>query len=238
MNLLRRRIVNFSLVLVGLSGVSACAQSVSQSPSRMSAEAEQVRMNRFQDVGSAEWILSTLSELSYIHIYDQDGRIISAPSGLVGQGGGRFSINRIPIQLKVTWREKDLQNPIINRGMGPTNSVYREVWSGGKITGSFEIPVAERIPDELLDDLRRDPKGSLRIKVRLHRDGVLLGWDIERRPGYDRNKRDIYGEAAYVGPVHSFAGGDFREAEIFNGNPVRMGWYIHPKTGQRIETPY
>ena len=53
MNLLRRQIVNFSLVLVGLSGVSACAQSVSQSPIRMSGEAEQVRVNRFQGVSGA-----------------------------------------------------------------------------------------------------------------------------------------------------------------------------------------
>jgi hypothetical protein len=202
----------------------------------MISEAEQVRMNRFHGVTSAEWTHSTLSELSYIHIYDQDGHIITAPSGLVGQGGGSFAINRIPIRLKVTWREQDPLNPIINRGMD--TGVYSEAWSGGKITGSFEIPVAERIPDELLDDLRRDRKGSLRIKIRLHRDGVLLGWDIERRPGYDRKNRDIFGEAVYVAAEHSFYGGDFREAEIINGKPVRMGWYIHPKTGQRIETPY
>jgi hypothetical protein len=202
----------------------------------MISEAEQVRMNRFHGVTSAEWTHSTLSELSYIHIYDQDGHIITAPSGLVGQGGGSFAINRIPIRLKVTWREQDPLNPIINRGRGP--GVYSEAWSGGKITGSFEIPVADRIPDELLDDLRRDRKGSLRIKIRLHRDGVLLGWDIERRPEYDRKNRDIFGEAVYVAAEHSFYGGDFREGEIINGKPVRMGWYIHPKTGQRIETPY
>jgi hypothetical protein len=231
MNLLRRRIVNFSLVLVGLSGVSACAQSVSQSASRMSAEAEQVRMNRFQGVSGAEWTLSSVHALRWIEILNQDGRYVDAAAATYPGSRSRFSINNIPVRLKITWREQDPNNPVYS---GNRN----ESWSGGKITGSFEIPVADRIPDELLDDLRRDPKGSLRIKVRLHRDGVLLGWDIERRPGYDRNKRDIYGEAAYVGPVHSFASGDFREAEIFNGNPVRMGWYIHPKTGQRIETPY
>jgi hypothetical protein len=157
--------------------------------------------------------------------------------------------------------------------MGSSSSAYHEAWSGGKITGSFEIPVAERIPDELLDDLRRDPKGSLRIKVRLHRDGVLLGWDIERRPGYDRRKRDIYGEAAYVGPAWFKTGGDFKEARFLswvesaegtlvnapdrtsltggvppnlaargirlrNGYLWEPGWYIHPKTGQRIETDF
>jgi hypothetical protein len=231
MNLLRRRIVNFSLVLVGLSAVSACAQSVSQSPSRMSAEAEQVRMNRFQGVSGAEWTLSSLHALRWIEILNQDGRYVDAAAGLSNQGKHNSFLNQIPIKLKVTWREQDPNNPVYS---GNRN----ESWSGGKITGSFEIPVADRIPEELLDDLRRDPKGSLRIKVRLHRDGVLLGWDIERRPGYDRKNRDIFGQAVYVAAEHSFYGGDFREAEIINGKPVRMGWYIHPKTGQRIETPY
>lgn len=231
MNLLRRRIVNFSLVLVGLSGVPACAQSVSQSPSRMSAEAEQVRMNRFQGITSAEWVLSSLDELRWIEILDQNGNYVEAPAKMRIQIKSQRALNRIPVKLKVTWREQDPNNPVYS---GNRN----ESWSGGKITGSFEIPVADRIPDELLDDLRRDPKGSLRIKVRLHRDGVLLGWDIERRPGYDRKNRDIFGQAVYVAAEHSFYGGDFREAEIINGKPVRMGWYIHPKTGQRIETPY
>ena len=269
----------------------------------MISEAEQVRMNRFHGVTSAEWTHSTLSELSYIHIYDQDGHIITAPSGLVGQGGGSFAINRIPIRLKVTWREQDPLNPIINRGMD--TGVYSEAWSGGKITGSFEIPVAERIPDELLDDLRRDRKGSLRIKIRLHRDGVLLGWDIERRPGFNAQKSR---EGQYYAPAYSHTGGDFKEMQIAfyidakspcqecvafarnvkktpfvvysddpngyitmpsaddlqnqlpdvlqkngyfltpvgkvyssygSGRQLReKGWYIHPKTGQRIETDF
>jgi hypothetical protein len=197
----------------------------------MSAEAEQVRMNRFQGITSAEWVLSSLDELRWIEILDQNGNYVEAPAKMRIQIKSQRALNRIPVKLKVTWREQD-----------PNNSVYsgnrNESWSGGKITGSFEIPVADRIPEELLDDLRRDPKGSLRIKVRLHRDGVLLGWDIERRPGYDRKNRDIFGQAVYVAAEHSFYGGDFREAEIINGKPVRMGWYIHPKTGQRIETPY
>ena len=108
----------------------------------------------------------------------------------------------------------------------------------GHLYGQWRVPVAERIPDDLLDDLRANPKGGMRIKFRFHPDGVLLGWDIQRRPGFDPNKRDEWGEAVYVGPVHSFAGGDFREAEIYNGKVVRKGWYIHPKTGQRIETDF
>jgi hypothetical protein len=231
MNTKRRQILNSVVVLLGLTGLNAWAQSVSQSSSRINSEADQARMNRFQGVNGAEWTLSSVHELRWIEILNQDERYVDAAAGLSNKGKHRSSLNQVPIRLKVTWREQDPNNPVYS------GNRY-ESWSGGKITGSFEIPVADRIPDDLLEDLRRDPKGSLRIKVRLHRDGVLLGWDIERRPGYDRNKRDIFGEAVYVGPVHSFVGGDFREAEIFNGNPVRMGWYIHPTTGQRIETAY
>jgi hypothetical protein len=34
------------------------------------------------------------------------------------------------------------------------------------------------------------------------------------------------------------AGGDFQEATVFNGKVLRKGWYIHPKTGQKIETDF
>ncbi len=108
----------------------------------------------------------------------------------------------------------------------------------GQLYGQWRVPVAERIPDDLLDDLRANPKGGMRIKFRFHPDGVLLGWDIERRPGFDPNKRDEFGNQLFVRAVHSFAGGDFREAQIINGQVVRKGWYVHPKTKQRIDLDF
>jgi hypothetical protein len=74
----------------------------------MISEAEQVRMNRFHGVTSAEWTHSTLSELSYIHIYDQDGHIITAPSGLVGQGGGSLLLIEYPLGSKLLGESKIL----------------------------------------------------------------------------------------------------------------------------------
>ena len=108
----------------------------------------------------------------------------------------------------------------------------------GDVLGEEVIEVGSRIPQSLLDDLKRDPKGNLRLKFRMSNAGTMFGWDIERRPGYDVNKRDEMGEALYVPPVHSMAGGDFREAQIHNGIAVRMGWYIDRKTGQKIETDF
>lgn len=95
----------------------------------------------------------------------------------------------------------------------------------GTIIGDYTVPVAERIPDELLDDLRKNPRGSLRIKIRLAEDRVLIGWDI---------MRDGKGKYTFD---YEMAGGDFREARIYNGKVDRKGWYID-KNGQKIETDY
>ena len=67
---------------------------------------------------------------------------------------------------------------------------------------------------------------------------MLIGWDIERRPGFDPKNLDTYGEARYVEAVHSFVGGDFREVKIYNGQVVRKGRYVDPKTGKKIETDF
>lgn len=200
-----------------------------------------------------------------------------------------------PEKLRVIWRDR-----------------YEKIWdksnmlvSAGEIIGEEVIEVASRIPQTLLEDLRSDPKGSLRIKIRLHREGVLLGWDIERRPGFNAKKSR---EGQYYAPAYSHTGGDFKEMRIAfyidakspcqecvafarnvkktpyvvysddpngyitmpsaddlqnhlpevlqkngyfltpigevysphgSGRQLReKGWYIHPKTGQRIETDF
>jgi hypothetical protein len=231
MNKMRRTLCQSLGGLFGLIGLNACSQPRPKQIERVYTEEEKQRLYKFRGVEGGQWVLSSVHELRWIEIRNQDDRVIDAPAGVSPGSRSRFSLSSIPIRLKVIWREQDPNNPIYSGKRG-------EEWSGGKIIASFEIPVADRIPDALLDDLRRDPRGGLRIKIRLHREGVLLGWDIERRPGYDPKKRDSWGSPVYVGAVHSFFGGDFREADIFNGKVVRKGWYIHPKTGQRIETDF
>lgn len=64
-------------------------------------------------------------------------------------------------------------------------------WYGGTILGDHTIPVAARIPDEVLRDIRAKG-GALRLKFRLKPDGVLFGWDIER-PGGGISRFDMPG---------------------------------------------
>ncbi|MDI3489778.1 MAG: hypothetical protein PWP11_1055, partial [Thauera sp.] len=79
------------------------------------------------------------------------------------------------------------------------------------------IEVGSRIPQALIDDLKRDPRGNLRLKFRMSEQGTLFGWDIERRPGYDAKaaQRAVMELKPYphVRPVYSFIGGDFRKIE-------------------------
>jgi len=132
----------------------------------------------------------------------------------------------VPERARILWRDSD-------KFASDGRAIYV-----GNILGDETIEVGSRIPRELIDDLKRDPRGNLRLKFRMSKDGTLFGWDIQRRPGYDPSLRDPQGRHIHFPAVHSFAGGDFREAEIYNGKVLRRGWYIHPKTGQRFETDY
>lgn len=58
------------------------------------------------------------------------------------------------------------------------------------------------------------------------------------RKGYWVDSTDMQGNPTRYWEEYRMAGGDFREAKIFNGKVVRPGWYIDKKTGQRIETDY
>ena len=136
-----------------------------------------------------------------------------------GRYGADFGV---PKFLRVEWRDKIEKEPdgALKRGL-PSRAYY-----GGTILGNYTVPVASRIPESLLEDRRRNG-GGFRLKIRIHPDGPLIGWDLERGVGTGPD-----------GSKFHHAGGDFQEAYIYNGKVLRRGWYIHPKTGQRFETDY
>ena len=184
---------------------------------------------KFRGIGGVSVVLlGSLTEHKFITFTTDSGRSLGAPSGSEQKtrqtsfyGGDSLSV---PKTVRVVWKEGDVKND------------FPRGWLGGKVVGDYTIEVARRIPQEVVDDLRRDPKGSLRIKFRLADDGVLFGWDIERRPGYDPK-----GGAISVPPVYSFTGGDFKEARglyVSTTRTLEKGWYIDKKTGQKIETDF
>lgn len=104
------------------------------------------------------------------------------------------------------------------------------------------VPVASRIPDAVLDRIRRYG-GSLKLKLRLTREMLLVGWEVINGKSYPF-KRDQWGNA-YVTDEDVLIGGDFSQARVVtrlvNGRleDFRVkGWQINPKTGQKIETDF
>jgi hypothetical protein len=101
-----------------------------------------------------------------------------------------FPISVVPERVRVMWRDS---SKLVRRADNPNMSTY-----AGAILGDYTFPIASRIPDEVVKEIRKNG-GGLRLKFRLKPDGVLFGWDIERFAGGL--------------PRHSMPGGDFLETE-------------------------
>jgi hypothetical protein len=236
---MRRRWIALGL-LVAVLPQWACSQQERSSmkvlPAPLSSEDAALKY-RFRDVGGGELRVDGVVKLGPVGLFLEHGDLFQANYG-PGPGGGQISSYGVGDKGDSLAVPKSLRMIRYADDARPLRNAEPFVAFEGAVVADITVPVASRIPEDLLEDLRRDPKGGLRLKLRIHPDTLLVGWDIERRPGFDPKKRDQFGEAVYVAPVHSFAGGDFREAKIFNGQVVRKGWYIDPKTGQKIETDF
>jgi hypothetical protein len=106
--------------------------------------------------------------------YTEEGEIIYAKSVVARRTREIMALGspRIPLTVRVLWR--DNPKPVWGRLGG--------IDYEGTIAGDYTIPVAERIPDAVVNDIRLHG-GGLRLKFRLKPDGVLFGWDIERPDG-------------------------------------------------------
>ncbi|ENO83146.1 hypothetical protein B447_00095 [Thauera sp. 27] len=232
MNLTRRRLVLGSAACVLLSG---CRSSPPPAPKPTTPEqaryleSRERMLKRFGRPGF-ELVVDAMDgqEFLGVEFFPEDAKY-----PFYQKGGQRLQTQTkmvlsqpVPERVRVVWRDSSKFVP-------DGRALY-----AGNIIGDEIFEVGSRIPQALIDELKRDPRGNLRLKFRMSEQGTLLGWDIERRPGFDPKKRDEYGEAVYVAPVHSFAGGDFREAKILDGKPVRKGWYLDKRTGRKIETDY
>jgi hypothetical protein len=122
---------------------------------------------------------------------------------------------RVPTTVRVIWR--DHPKPIWGKGGG--------IDYEGTIIGDYTLAVAERVPQQVLDDIRAHG-GGLRLKFRLKPDGVMFGWDIERD-----------GKGTGFSLRYDMPGGDFKEARIVGGKVAEPGWYVGPD-GLRVPTDY
>jgi hypothetical protein len=189
---------------------------------------EQRWKHKFRGLGGGQLFVDAFGEKYGVVIFNEKGQRFFARASLSARGNSKYGYGAefgVPITLRATWREG-----------GVPGSATETDWNS-KLIGDVTVPVAERIPDTILDEVRKSG-GGFRLKLRLKEDDLLVGWDIETRPGYDPKKLGLNGQPIYVTPVHSFVGGDFQEAKIHNGQVERKGWYIDKKTGQKIETDF
>ena len=222
-SLLRRTLLLASII--ALSGCSSGGRRASPEPKGPLSPEDELLQYKFRGLNGGQLRVDSLFYVEGLNIFNEHGRLFFATAGMTPPHRANASYGAefgVPKFLHVEWRDKIEMEPrgALKRGL-PDGAFY-----GGTLLGNYTIPVASRIPDALLEDKRRNG-GGFRLKIRIHPDGPLIGWDLERGVG--------------TGPDGSrshHAGGDFQEAYIYQGQVLRKGWFIHPKTGERIETDY
>jgi len=166
--------------------------------------------------GFSSLMLDANPEKTGVTIYNEYGDAIAAASRLNKRivqndhGGPR----RIPRFIRATWRT------------GNYRLTREGAWEGGTLMGDYTTTVAERIPREVFEYMRKNG-GSLRLKIRVVDGAVLVGWDVEKyvpvegwKPGDGDSGMHYY-----------MVGGDFREDQVFNGKVVEPGWERIPPAG-------
>jgi hypothetical protein len=219
----------------------ACSQdgrgSTMKANSATLSDEDAALMRRFRGVKGGELRIDAPVAVGPVALFLENGLVFQRNSGGYGGRGGTISSYGgsgsgdnlvVPKTLRMIRYSKDSR---------PVNLTTPFVAFDGAVVADVTVPVASRIPDDVLDTARRFG-GGLRLKLRLTLDTILVGWDVRNYPEFQPGKRDQFG-VLLTGPVvYHAVGGDFREAEIVNGIAVRKGWYIDPKTGQKIETDF
>lgn len=172
--------------LLALLALLPCASGCSKVAK---ADGPNDQQKRFKGIGLVLVVDAAAgSRMEQVVMYDDLGREIYRSASLSRRNREIMALGsgRVPLTVRAIWRE------------GAGWDKVKEVWNEGEIAGDYTTPVAERIPDEVLSDIRAH-RGNLRLKFRLKSDGILFGWDIER--------------AAPLGDVSIFEmpGGDFLE---------------------------
>ena len=184
---IKRRLLAALTLLPLATALSACkASAIGQRPQLSAAQRRLKNMGLTLVVDAVEG-----AEMLGVEFFaDESDRPFYAKSRMVK--GNReimaFPGGVVPQRVRVVWRDSA---KIVGRADNPRINTY-----AGNILGDYTIPVASRIPDDVIREIRKNG-GGLRLKFRLKPHGVLFGWDIERFSG------DL--------PKHSMPGGDFLE---------------------------
>ena len=208
-------------LLLGLSALSACAARNTQPPREYTDEEKRL-LHKYRGIyGGVLYFDSRGKRKENITMSLADGRVWRTAL-TIDRGTQQFTYTGalyIPTSVRIAWRTLDSRGKRDKQGIRD----YHLGFEGGTVLGDYTIQIADRIPDDLLDEIRARG-GALRIKIRLMDDRVLLGWDIEKRfvTQYGR------------GIEYVMEGGDFYEGVPKKGGFARRPWYLNAQ-GQRVE---
>jgi hypothetical protein len=216
----------------------ACSQdgkgSTMKANSYDTSDEDTALRSRFKGIKGGELRVDGLVPTGPVALFLENGRVFQRKSGYGPRGGTTSSYGGSGAGDSLVV-PKTLRMIRYAEGSRPVNLTTPFVAFDGAVVADVTVPVASRIPDEALDTARRFG-GGMRLKLRLTHETILVGWDVINYPDFQPGKRDQFGVLLTGPAVYHAVGGDFREAEIVNGKAVRKGWYIDPKTGQKIET--
>ncbi|WP_345794986.1 hypothetical protein AAG895_08110 [Thauera sp. JM12B12] len=193
---------------------------------------------KFRGIRGGEKRIDAFKEEAGVALYLESGLLFAAGvfnkgAKTSGYGGGSAGDQLVvPKTLRLVRYSEDSRR----RG-----GIREPAYDGTPIL-DVTVPVAERIPDEVLDRIRKY-KGSLILKFRIHPKTLMVAWEVRNGRSYPF-KRDEWGNA-YTTDEDDMVGGDFCERRVQNriidGRSVLVeskGWYIDPETGQRIEADF
>ena len=187
---------------------------------------------KFRGLLGGELVVDAFGRKEGVNIFDETGQIFFKRAALSPRNQSQHAYGAdfgVPVSLRAEWRVDGPEvNGVIQNPIYADMTQWDERYAGGIVIGNYTAVVAERVSEVLLNDLRMKG-GGFRLKIRLHDEGLLVGWDLFTNDFGPRGGPDIH-----IKHVE----GDFREAYIFNGQVIRKGWYIHPRTKERIETDF
>ena len=228
-----------------LTPLAACSQDKAKP---VLSDEDAALKHKFRDIKGGELFVDATTFIDTAIIYKPDGTMFPGGFGTHSpttnlrasyfgdeKKGDQFSVPKTLRMLRYA------TDAVFNTNWNRENVNDQRPWLGTPLVDVI-VPVASRIPEAALDRVRQY-KGSLTLKLRLMPETLLIGWEVKNGRGYPY-KKDKAGNDI-VNWEDSMIGGDFCERQVvnlrINGQLVLVenkGWYIDPKTGQKIQTDF
>lgn len=208
------------------------------------SEEDQALQHRFRGIskGGELRVSATYATDMRQMVYQPNGKLFGPLLGHLGRKGGRtgyFGDEKYGLPLPKYLRYQRFSKDIPKKMGG--GYWFRQRYDGPPEVDVI-VPVATRIPDEVLDRIRKY-KGGLILKLRLTPETILVGWEIAGMKDFP-HKIDNFGKTI-ITDDDLMIGGDFCEKQVYTGyingkahRIVQQGWQIDPKTGKKIEMDY